>query len=241
MNLWELLRGAECAALFESALGKVDAARREKALGMRNAQSRAAGLGAGLLLQRAVRDFQDGRPEDWPKKGGRYTVSGLLSELGEPFPLTYRYGERGKPYFENLPLYFNLSHSGDYVLCAVSDGEVGADIQKFQPVDEMKLAKRFFSESECQAMARCEETKERQCLFFRLWTRKEAYGKLTGEGIVAVIDKDMQGEVADWQEVVLQEGYAAAVCAARGALRVPMGSLQERRIVDDKMDTEKRG
>ena len=212
LNLQELLSGAECAALFESALGKADAVRREKALGVKNARGRAAGLGAGLLLQRAVQDFQGGGTKDRPQKGGRYTVSGLLSELGQPLPLTYRYGERGKPYFEDLPLYFNLSHSGDYVLCAVSDVEVGVDIQKIQPVNERKLAKRFFSEAECRVLEGCESSEGRRRLFFELWSRKEAYGKLTGEGIAAVIGRDMREEAADWQEVAAPEGYAAAVC-----------------------------
>lgn len=228
LDLRELLQGAECAVLFERAFSKMDEARREKTLGLRNAQARAAGVGAGLLLQRAAQEFQDGGRKGWlslqsggwkdgQEPGGRYTVSGLLAELDEPLPLIYRYGERGKPYFEDIPLYFNLSHSGDYVLCAVSEREVGADIQRFQPVDAMKLAKRFFPEPECEALSRCEGTQERQELFFRLWARKEAYGKLTGEGVVSVLDRDMRDADADWQEFLPPEGYAAAVCTAGGA------------------------
>lgn len=216
LDVRELLQGAECEALFETALAKVDAVRREKTLGLRNAQARAAGLGAGLLLQRAVQDFQDGGRQNRQEKGRSYTLSELLADMGEPLPLTYRYGERGKPYFERIPLYFNLSHSGDYVLCAVSEREVGADIQRFQPVDMMRLAKRFFSEPECQELVRCEETRERQELFFRLWARKEAYGKLTGEGVAAVLGRDVRGVAADWREFLPPEGYAAAVCVAGG-------------------------
>lgn len=227
LDVRELLQGAECEALFETALAKVDAVRREKTLGLRNAQARAAGLGAGLLLQRAVQDFQDGGRQNRQEKGRSYTLSELLADMGEPLPLTYRYGERGKPYFERIPLYFNLSHSGDYVLCAVSEREVGADIQRFQPVDMMRLAKRFFSEPECQELVRCEETRERQELFFRLWARKEAYGKLTGEGVAAVLGRDVRGVAADWREFLPPEGYAAAVCTASGASELRTGQSAE--------------
>ncbi len=224
LNVGELIYGS-AGSLFESALLKVDSVRREKALRGGTARGRAAALGAGLLLQKAVRDRQGKTEEDRQAAGtGRgscvscrksylsYTVSGLVSELAEPFPLTYRYGDKGKPYLENVPLYFNLSHSGDYVLCAVSGREVGADIQKIQPVDVMKLARRFFSEPECRTLERCENEQERQWVFLRLWTRKEAWGKFTGEGVAAALGRDMQGEDADWLEITPPEGYAAAVC-----------------------------
>jgi len=251
LNVGELIYGS-AGSLFESALLKVDSVRREKALRAGTVRGKASGLGAGLLLQKAVRDRQEAaenrkgtvrdrqevaedrkgtvrdrqeamghRPTDGTEGepalscGRSYlscTVSGLVSELAEPVPLTYRYGDKGKPYLENIPLYFNLSHSGDYVLCAVSGLEVGADLQKIQPVDVRKLAKRFFSEPECRTLERCENDKERQRLFFRLWTRKEAWGKLTGEGVAAALDRDMQGEDADWLEIIPPEGYAAAVC-----------------------------
>lgn len=40
-----------------------------------------------------------------------------------------RVGEHGKPYLAGLPLRFNLSHAGEMVLCAVSDQEIGCDVE----------------------------------------------------------------------------------------------------------------
>lgn len=231
LNVGELIRdGMRTDA--EAALTKVDEIRREKVISAKTNRGKAAELGAGLLLQKAVRDwktrkreaeYSDGAPGSAlnAAQGGKNvrscftvpcTLQGLLSELAEPLPLTYRYGEKGKPYFDNTPLFFNLSHSGEYVLCAVSRQEVGADIQKIQPTDVMKLAKRFFSEPECRALERCESDGERQGLFFGLWSRKEAYGKLTGDGVAAALKEDMQSMDVEWGNVSPPEGYALAVC-----------------------------
>ena len=77
----------------------------------------------------------------------------------------------GKPYLEGAPFHFNLSHSGDYVVCALSDCEVGVDIEKIVPIS-LKVMRRFFGRSILSP-------KEQM----RLWTRYESYGKMAGIGI----------------------------------------------------------
>lgn len=230
LNVGELIHdGAE--AHLETMLHKVDEDRREKVMSAKTVRGKAAELGAGLLLQKAVQDERSRRSADTLEEcresaystavSGQYprtrlcTVSGLLAELTEPLSLTYRYGDKGKPYFENIPLFFSLSHSGEYVLCAASRREVGADIQKCQSADVLKLAKRFYSEPECRILERCESAEERQRLFFGFWTRKEAYGKLTGEGVAAVLCEDMRSADVEWMDVSPPEGYALSVCTRR--------------------------
>ena len=133
----------------------------------------------------------------------RYSVKQLLESLRDrrPVPLAYVYGKEGKPYFKDLPFYFNLSHSGSYVLCVISAGEIGADIQQHSGKTVGKLARRFFTERECMVLERTggeleraaleQLMGERERLFYRLWARKEAYGKLTGKGIVDALGMDM--------------------------------------------------
>lgn len=100
----------------------------------------------------------------------------------------YCYGEHGKPMRRSEEVCFNLSHSGKYVLCAVSETEIGCDIEKIKEV-KWKLAKRFFSEKEYEILeeverqespARWTETNE---TFTRLWVLRESYVKKTGEGL----------------------------------------------------------
>ena len=104
----------------------------------------------------------------------------------------YYYGEHGKPMRRNEEVCFNLSHSGKYVLCVVSETEIGCDIEKIKEV-KWKLAKRFFSEKEYEFLeeiekqespARWAETNE---TFTRFWVLRESYVKTTGEGLGAAL------------------------------------------------------
>ena len=116
----------------------------------------------------------------------------------------------------NIPKKFNLSHSGDYVVCAVGDGEVGADIQKWVPYKE-RTAERFFAPTEWKLLQELPAS-QRTELFYRLWSRKEAYGKYTGQGIGSAVGEDFSDE-QNWQEKqicfwerVLEDSYSLAVC-----------------------------
>ena len=96
---------------------------------------------------------------------------------------------RGKPYFSDCPrIHISVSHSGDYLLCAVADFPVGVDIQIHTgPRDETpeeaavrlrRIAKRYFTPGEAAFIQT--DTCDR---FFRLWTARESYVKYTGQGI----------------------------------------------------------
>lgn len=225
LSLEEFLEGADKESIFREAFNKVDGVRREKVERMRSEKSRAACLGAGLLLQFAVQAaLRETEREEAGYELAVYTASQVLKQLDGLLDLKMYYGGNGKPYLEDYPFYFNLSHSGNYVVCAVSPREVGVDIQEYRQVDMERLSGRFFSEEEQSVLKSCTNGKEQCKLFYRLWTRKEAYGKLTGEGIAAVIDKSVllkEGELAVsgakddmqlfWQEWELDR-YAITLC-----------------------------
>lgn len=187
-------------ALFSRAFLGVDDTRRKKAQSLKTVKGRAACLGAGLLLQLAVGEalgisIVDDRTSRWLAGFTNdlkcYSVGELLCRLQKQprLQLSYRYGENGKPYFRDLPFCFNLSHSGEYVLCALSTTEIGVDIQQRRGKNEAKLARRFFSEREIMALEQA-GTDGRE-LFYRLWARKEAYGKLTGRGVLDALEIDL--------------------------------------------------
>lgn len=93
---------------------------------------------------------------------------------------TVRYSDDEKPLLIcDKNLYFNISHSGDYVVLAVSDEEVGCDIQEIRPYNP-KVAVRHYCENETRLI---EESGSQDRVFIRLWALKESILKFTGKGI----------------------------------------------------------
>ena len=121
--------------------------------------------------------------------------------------------ERGKPYFPNYPsLHFSVSHSGDIFACAFSDEPIGLDVQEYKHrPDEAercrKIAARFFHRDEIDAL-----DADTVSAFYNIWTAKEAYVKLTGQGI----DGDFaEFCIFDLDEYLFQteiSGSALSVC-----------------------------
>lgn len=79
--------------------------------------------------------------------------------------------ENGKPYFANGP-YFNISHSGKYVLMVVSTAEIGVDIEEIKNIDMSSLV-RIFNEAEAKMIKEHSD-------FYYLWCAKESLIKCMG-------------------------------------------------------------
>lgn len=135
-------------------------------------------------------------------------------------------GEYGKPFIRLLDgalFNYSISHSGEYVVCAVSDSEVGIDIQQIdvkKPV--MKIANRFYADEE---YARLEKSQNQINDFYRMWSAKESYVKYTGRGISGGIDKaivsasfDSINDITDEKNVEIAfyeniDGYIMCACS----------------------------
>lgn len=81
-------------------------------------------------------------------------------------------------------LAFNISHTAGLAVCAIGvDCSVGVDVERSdRTVDELTLAKRYFSPSEYELLAST-PAKDRRQVFYQLWTLKEAYIKARGMGL----------------------------------------------------------
>lgn len=86
---------------------------------------------------------------------------------------------------------FNLSHSGSYVMCAVSlDGKaarVGCDLEQVGQLRE-KVAERFFCPEEYETIMGAGTQEERTERFYRYWVLKESFMKATGKGMALAAD-----------------------------------------------------
>lgn len=115
--------------------------------------------------------------------------------------LSFNVSEFGKPYIDGIPYYFNISHSDDYIICGVSDINIGVDIEKMQDID-FGFACDVFSDDEIRRFSP-ESVENKTELFFSIWTLKESYVKWLGSGFhrklssYTVSPKGMQAEILD--------------------------------------------
>ena len=100
-------------------------------------------------------------------------------ETGEELP-EIRIAPRGKPYFEDSPLHFSISHTKEHAFCVLASCPVGIDAEEKGRQINLRLTEKILSEPE---RVRFEAVADQRDALLRLWVLKEAAGKLTGEGI----------------------------------------------------------
>lgn len=86
----------------------------------------------------------------------------------------------GKPFLPDFPsFHFNVSHSGEWVVCAVHDSPVGIDVEEVKQVD-VEAFKSVLTKSECEAVTQSVDPVR---TFYRYWTAKESVVKADGRGL----------------------------------------------------------
>ena len=166
----------------------------------------------------------------------RQVLAGYLA--ADPKELMFTYSPKNKPALGGAHaesgLTFNVSHSGDIALFAVTrHRQVGVDVEHIRhDFDTAAIANRFFSSVEQEQLAAL-PFEQRHDAFFRCWTRKEAYIKATGEGLslplhqfdvsfaphnqnALLATRPDQAESKRWslRDVEVKLGYAGALCVS---------------------------
>ena len=111
----------------------------------------------------------------------------------EPSQIELRCGNHGKPTLGGAlaqsGLQFNLAHSANLAVFAVArHRNIGVDVERVRPVSQLaELSGAFFSAGE-RAELEAMPDQERDAGFLKIWTRKEAWLKATGEGITGSLN-----------------------------------------------------
>lgn len=183
--------------VFEKKVQEVSPARLEKIQRLKKFDDRYRCLGAGLLVNFIM---------------DRYDIRDEIVE-----------SKFGKPYFKTAKKSFNISHSGNYVIIAVSDYNIGIDIQRMEKRNEL-VAEKNFCQSECAYINENDNEDIKRQRFYEIWTIKEAYLKNTGLGLRKPLNSfeiDLKGDNPKIKDnpgyailqIKLDSMYIIAICS----------------------------
>ena len=146
------------ADLCEKGMKMVSSERKEKISQMKNPVPARLSLGAGILLKIALEE-----------KGYAHLMEDIC------------YSKNGKPFLKDVFFYFNLSHSGEYAVCAYGDQPIGIDLQIIKEVLPKHTGK-ILTEDETEYLTSLNE-KDKVHTFYSIWAKKESLIKLDGRGL----------------------------------------------------------
>ena len=103
-----------------------------------------------------------------------------FSSLNINSSFNYQYNKQGKPHLEDIGnIKFNISHSGEYAICLLSNDEVGCDIEEIKDIN-LNIASKFFYNTEYTNIF---NSNNKIDTFYRYWTLKESFIKSLGLGL----------------------------------------------------------
>lgn len=176
---------------LEDAMKLLSPQRREKTMRYRFERGKWLSAGAGLLLDNMLREHN-------------------LCE----HDMKYIVGDHGKPALAGYPsLYFNLSHSGLLVACAVGNKPVGVDVQTIVDV-RRSLVNFTMSKEEIAQLDSLGSSQEQRLFFTQLWTIKESYAKATGTGLGHEFPSfriDANGEIVPLSELEFKASFKSVI------------------------------
>ncbi|MCF8301860.1 MAG: 4'-phosphopantetheinyl transferase superfamily protein [Bacteroidales bacterium] len=147
-------------------------------------------------------------------------------------------------------MHFNISHSGNWVTCAIAKKQVGIDVEKIKSVP-LRLAKRFFSPDEYHTLVSLPEDKQKE-YFFDLWTLKESYVKALGTGLRMgmqsftihnnegnyMVHVAGQHEDLFFRQYHIDLGYKLAVCSEEEVFTEEVTVLTPEQIIENLSEME---
>lgn len=154
-------------------------------------------------------------PEKYAGKHLEHMIGEKLLEAGmkKEYGICLKYeprseGDHGKPFFAlRADIHYNISHSGEYVMCLLADQEVGIDVQIHRQAHYEKMLRRMVPQEEIDDILTADNVEQ---AFFIQWVLREAYIKWTGQGLSRDLRTiDMKQGVYTLLDI--QEGYSGAV------------------------------
>ena len=129
--------------------------------------------------------------------------------------IEFFFDDNGKPFVKNAEIFISISHSDDLVICAVSDNPIGVDTEKIRNIN-LRTVRKFCTEDEkVYIFGKNPDENDFKNVsndtlirLFEIWTKKEAYGKMLGKGILY----DMKNTDVSFVETQKFGDYIISVC-----------------------------
>lgn len=127
--------------------------------------------------------------------------------------LKFSQNEFGKPYLVNQRMHFNISHSKNIVAVAISDTNIGIDIESTKiRAFELDIAKKYFCPNEYDAII------SKQHSFTSIWTKKESYIKFMGKGLKIPLNSfDVFDKSTDFSftNIYVHDDFVCNICSSQ--------------------------
>jgi len=160
--------------------------------------------------------------------------------------ITFNENFYGKPYLKNFPnVFFNLSHSGDYVVCAFDTYPVGIDIERVKDIEYMDLAENFFTKKEYDYIMKGDFNQQLN-RFYDIWTLKESYIKCSGKGLSVPL-KSFSIEINEFKDISIftdggymkhnlrileiDPGYRMAICTLNKVTHPNITMVNQKKLI----------
>lgn len=166
---------------------------------------------------------------------GRVLLFRGLKNLNKTFyDENIRYTEFKKPYFPNESLQFNISHSGNIVVCVIADKEVGIDIEILKEMD----IEDFKSQMTAMEWKKILSSADLKSSFFSYWTQKEAVMKAQGMGLFLPLSSfeitskatKIGSDFYCLKEIALDKNYMCHL-AVKNEVNITLNSIEQINVV----------
>jgi len=161
--------------------------------------------------------------------------------------IEFNKNQYGKPYLKDHPKFnFNISHSGEYVLCAVDNKPIGIDVEEVKHIEFEEIAKSFFTVNELDYIVN-QDFNFRLNRFYEIWSLKESYIKCCGKGLSIPL-KSFSIEVDQYENIKvvrnneykehtfkifdIELGYKIAVCSLNKEISNNIIRVDQNRLIN---------
>ena len=172
------------------------------------------------------------------KKNSLYSELFLRSKICKDLNLKnsdicFLQNKYGKPYLKSHPDYFyNISHTQNAFVVAISSKDVGVDIERVRNVD-IHIAERFFTKNEIAYVTMLSYGMNER--FFEVWTQKEAFTKFKGKGLTIPLNSFdvFETYISRKLKTIKTHNYIISVCNNDCNKELKFFEISEKKIEDN--------